>query len=113
MRKGASGKHLKHIECFQHFHEIEIIDAHSGLTDTFILCSQKMLAFIGSFDWNRLPAAELERHYLQNGRENTNAECKCIDCVHATDYDCKRLIKCFVLTTVASPSLSVYVRNGL
>ena len=112
MRKCASGEHLKHIVCCLHFHSIEIIDAHNGLTDSCILCSQKMLVFICSFDWNRLPIAELERHDLQNGRENQNTECKCIDCAHATDYDCTCLIKCFVQATVAPPSWSVYVRNG-
>ena len=83
MRKCASGEHLKHIVCFQHFNGIEIIDAHNGLTDSCILCSQHMLAFISSFDWNRLPTAELERHYLENCRDHQNTECKCIDCVHA------------------------------
>ena len=104
MRKCASDEHLEHIVCFQHFHEIEIIDAHNGLTDSCIVCSQNMLAFISRFDWNRLPTAELERHYLQNGRDNQNTECTRIDCVHATDYDCKLLIKCLVQTTVARPS---------
>ena len=86
MRKCASGEHLKHIVCFLHFHEIEIIDAHSGLSDSCILCTQKMLAFIGCFDWNRLPTAEWERHYLQNGFDNKHMQCECIDCMHATDY---------------------------
>ena len=70
MHKCASGEHLKHLVCFQHSHEIEIIDAHNGLTDSCILCIQNMLAFIGSFVWNRLPTAELDCHYLHNGREN-------------------------------------------
>ena len=105
MRKCASGDHLKHIVCFHHFHEIAIIDAHCGLTDSCILCSQNMLASIGSFDWNRLPTVELERHYLQNGRENNNTECNCIDCVHVTDSLCKCLIKLFVQTTVAPSKL--------
>ena len=104
MRKCACGEHLKHIVCLHRFHEIEIIDTHMGLSDSFILCSRHMWAFIGSFDWNRFPAAELERHYVQNGRDNQNAECKCIDCVHAADYVYKCLTKCFVQTTVAPPS---------
>ena len=92
MRKCASGKYLKHIVCFLHFHEIEIIDAHDGVNDRCILCTQLKPAFIGWFDWNRLPIAEWERHYLQNGRENQNMKCKCIDCMHATDYVYKCLI---------------------
>ena len=63
-----------------------------------------MLAFIGCFDWNRLPTAEFERHYLQNGRDNQNTECKCINCVHATDYACTCHMKRFVQTAVAPPS---------
>ena len=72
MRKCASGEHLKHIVCFLHFHEIEFIDAHNGLSDSCILCTQNILALIGFFDWNRLPIAEWERHYLQDGRDNKN-----------------------------------------
>ena len=70
-----------------------------------------MPAFIGCFDWNRLPTAEWERHYLQNGHKNQNTQCKCIDCMHATDYACKCITKCLVQRTVAPPSWSVYVRN--
>ena len=76
----------------------------NGLTDSCILCSQNMLALIGSVDWNRLPTAEWERHYLQNGRENQNTECKCIDCMHATDDCYKCPTKYLVQTTVAPPS---------
>ena len=111
MRKCASGEHLKRILCFQHFHATEVIDAHDGLSDICMLCNQKMWALISHFDWNRLPAAMLERHYLKNGCGRQNTECKCIDCVHATDYIYKCLIKCFVQTTVAPPSWSVYVRD--
>ena len=70
-----------------------------------------MSAFIGCLHWNRLPTAELERHYLQNGRDNLNSECKCIDCAHTTDYANKCFTKCFVQTTVAPPSGSVGIRN--
>ena len=104
MRKCAFGEHLNHIVCFLYFHETEIIDAYSGLSDSCILCTRNTLAFIGCFDWNRLPTAEWERHYLQNGRDNEHFECKCIDCMHATDYAYKCLIKCCVQTTVAPPS---------
>ena len=86
MRKCARGGHMKHIMRIHHFHAIKIIDAHFGLSGSCILCSQNMWAFIGSFDLNRLPTAEFERHYLQNARDNHNTESKCIDCVHATDY---------------------------
>ena len=65
--------------CFHLFHVIEIITAHCCLSDGCILCSQKMLAFISRFYWNRIPAAELERHYLQNGRDEQHTECTCID----------------------------------
>ena len=112
MHKCASGEHVKHIVCFLHFHEIEFIDAHSGLSDGCISCTRNMRAFIDFFYWNRLPTAEWDRHDLQNGRENQNTECKRIDCMHATDYDYKCLTKCLVQTTMAPPSLSVYVRNG-
>ena len=111
MCKCACGEHMKHIVCFHHFHAIKIIDAHRGLSNSCILCSQNLWAFIGSFDWNRLPAAEIEYHYLQNGRENKNAECKCIDCVHATDYAYKCITKCLVQTPVARPSWWVHVWN--
>ena len=49
---------------FLHVHETELIDAHIGLSNSCILCSQNMWAIIGRFDWNRLPTAELERHDL-------------------------------------------------
>ena len=103
MRKCTCGAHLEHI-VFRHFHEIEIIDAHNGLSDSCILCSQAMPALICGFDWNRLPTAEWERHYLQDGRENQNTECKCADCMHATDYVYTCRIKFLVQTTVAPPS---------
>ena len=89
---------------FQHFHETDIIDAHSGLSNTGILCSQTLWAFICLFDWKRLPTVELERHYLQNGRDDQHTECKCIGCAHAAYYDYKCLTECLVQTTVVSPS---------
>ena len=98
--------------CFHYFYAIQIIEAHNCLSNSCILCSQNLWAFINRFDWNRLPAAEFERHYLQNDRENQNTECKCIDCGHATDYAYKSLTKCLVQTTVAPPSWSVDVING-
>ena len=104
MCKCARGEHMKHIVCFHNFHAIQIIDAHIGLSNSCILCSQDMWAFIISFDWNRLPAAESERHYLQNRRDNQNVKCKCIDCLHATDSAYKCFTKCLVQTTVAPPS---------
>ena len=104
LRKCASGEHRRHIVCFHHFHGIEFIDAHSGLTNSCILCSQNMLALIGCFDWNRLPTAQWERHYLQNGRDHKNTECKRIDCMHASGYVYKCPIKCLAQTTVAPPS---------
>ena len=104
MRKCASGEHLKHIVCVLHFHEIEFIDAHSGLSDGCILCTQHMPALIVFFYWDRLPTAEWERHHVQNGRENKNTECKCIACMHATNDAYKCLIQCLVQTTVAPPS---------
>ena len=70
MRKCACGEHLKHVVCFRNSHEIEIIDPHIGLSDSCILCSQNLLAFTGSFDWNRLPTAEVERDDLKNGRDH-------------------------------------------
>ena len=70
MRTIACGEHLKHIVCLQHVHETEIIDAHNGLGDSCTSRSQHMQALINSFDWKRLPAAELERHDLQHGRDN-------------------------------------------
>ena len=103
MRICPCGELMKDIVCFHHFHAIQIIDAHNGLSNSCSLRSQNMLASICSFDWDLLPAAELERHYLQNGSDNHNAECKCMDCVHATDYVYKCLTKCFVQTTVAPP----------
>ena len=54
----------------QHVHETEITDAHIGLSDSCILCSQNLLVFICLFDWNRLPTKELELYYLPNGRQN-------------------------------------------
>ena len=65
------------------------------------------------FYWNRLPTAEWERHYLQHGSNNQNTECKCIECMHAKYYVYKCLTTCIVQTTVAPPSWSVYVSNGL
>ena len=78
--------HIQHIVFFLHLHETEIIDPQLGLSDCCILCSQHVSVFIGRFDWNRLPTAEMERQYLQKGRDNKNTECKCIDRVHTTDY---------------------------
>ena len=69
MRKCACGLHLKEVVCFQHVHEIEIIDTHNSLSDSCILCSRNMLALIGMFDRNRTPTAKLVRHYLQNGSD--------------------------------------------
>ena len=112
MRQCACGEHLKHIVCFHRFHEIEIIDAHNGLSHSCILCSLNLWAFTGRFDWNRLPTVELERHDIQNDRENQNTKFKCIDCLHATDYAYKWFIKCLVQTTVAPSSWFVYVING-
>ena len=73
-----------------------------------ILCSQNLWAFIGIVDWNRLPIAELERHY--HGRENQNTERKCIDVLHAINdvYTC--LIKCLVQTAMAPPPRSGYYK---
>ena len=90
--------------CLQHVHQIEVIDAHNGLSDSCILCSQQMLAFIGGFDWNRLPTAELERDCLQHGFGNQNTECKCTVFVYATDYVYKCLIQFPVLTAVTPPN---------
>ena len=101
MRKCACGDRIKHIVGVHHFQEIEII-----------LCSQNMWAFIGRFDWNRLSTAELERHYLQHGCDHQHAECKCIDCVHATDCASNFRIACMVQIPVAPPSWTVYVRYG-
>ena len=112
MRKCACVAHLKHIVCFHIFQQIEIIDAHNGLSDSCMLCSKQLCAFMGRFDWNRLPTTESERHHLQHGRDTKNKECKCIDCTHATDYFYKRFKTCLVRTTVAPPSWIVYVRNA-
>ena len=111
-RKCACGDHVKHIVCFWYVHQTEIIDAHIGFNVSCILCSPKMWAFICSFDWNRPATAELERHYLQHGRDNQNVECQRIDCAHATDYAYKCLIECLVQTTVVPPSWSVDVIHG-
>ena len=70
----------------QHFHEIEIVDAHNGLSGSFILRSQHVRALIRSSDWNRLPIAELDRTYLQHGRGHQHIECQCIGCVRATYF---------------------------
>ena len=85
-------------------HATQMRDAHNSLSDTSILCSRDLWALICRFDWNRLPIAEVGRHDLQSGRDHKHTECKCIDCVHATDDVYTRLIKCFVQTTVAPPS---------
>ena len=50
--------------CAHHVHETEIINAHNGLSDSCMLGSQNMLAFISCFDWNCFPIEELERDYL-------------------------------------------------
>ena len=104
MRKCTCGRHIKHIVCFRHFPDTEIIEAPSGLSDSCILCSQNVSVFISRFDWNRLPTAELERHDLQHGRDNKNIECQRIHFVHTTDCAYKCVIKCLVQTTVAPPS---------
>ena len=104
MSKCACGEHMTHIVFFSHIHDTETLDVHSGLSDTGISCSQTMWAFISMFDSNSLPTAELERHYLQHGRNIKNAECECILFVHAADYMYKCLTKCLVQTTVAPPS---------
>ena len=69
----------------RHVHDTEIFDAHSGLSDIGILSNQHLWAFIRHVDWNRLPTAELECHYLQNVRDRKHTECRCIDRVHASD----------------------------
>ena len=68
--KCACGEHKTHMLLVQHVHEIEVLDAHSGLSDIGIWCSQHMLAFISIFDRTRLHLEELERHYVQHGCEN-------------------------------------------
>ena len=70
MRKCACGADITHIVFLQHVHEHEILDAHRVRRDTGFLCSQHLLAFICLFDQNRPPTAELERHYLQHGRDH-------------------------------------------
>ena len=85
--------------------------AHCGLSDASIFSSQHLWALISIFDWNRFPTAGLERHHLQNGRDNRNADCKCTDLMHAANYVYKCLIKWPVQTIVAPPRWSVYVVN--
>ena len=103
MRKCVRGGHVKHLVFVQRFHETEITDAHSGLSDTCMLCSQNMYALIGRFDWNRPPIAKLEHHNPQNGCETLHTDCKRIDVVHAAFCVYRCIIKCFVLISVASP----------
>ena len=44
--------------------------ACNGLSDICIMRRQNMWTVMKRFDWNRLAAAELERHYAHNGRDN-------------------------------------------
>ena len=72
MHKCACDEHIKHISIFEQINETQIRCVYDGLCDIGILCSQNIWAFICVFDWNRLPTAELDRHYLRSGRENPN-----------------------------------------
>ena len=67
MRKCACGDHIKHISICEPIHELAIRCVYIGLSDFGVLCSQILSELIGIFDWNRLPIAELDRQYLQNG----------------------------------------------
>ena len=70
MRKCACGYYTKRISISEQIHEIQIRSVYNGLSDIGILCSKHPLEFIGFFDWNRLPTAEFDRHYLQSSRDN-------------------------------------------
>ena len=68
MLKCVCGEHIKHTSNVEQMHAINMRCVHNGLSDIGILSSQNLWKFIGLFDRNRLPTAELDRHYLQNGR---------------------------------------------
>ena len=86
MLKCVCSEHLKHFFIFEQLYETQIRCAHSVSSDACIFSSQNRLAFITVFDWNRLPTAELERHDLQNGRDNSKTCTAFMEFVHAISY---------------------------
>ena len=71
MHKCACGEHIKHVFFIsEQIHAFQTRYVYIGLSDICILCSQHVLAFICMFYWHRLPIAELDRYYVQHGREN-------------------------------------------
>ena len=104
MRKCACGEHIKHISMLEQNHEIQLRCVHSCLSDIGVLCSQNLWAFIHMIDWIRPPIAEVERHYLQNGRGNNNLIGNVyLLCMRSTMLT-KCLITCSVRTATAHPT---------
>ena len=70
MRKFACGKHIKHHSICELICEVTARCVYNGLSNIGILCNQILWESICIFDWNRLSVAELDRHYVQNGRDS-------------------------------------------
>ena len=70
MHKCVCGEYIKHICALSFVHETKIHYAHICLRDTCILSSQNQWELICVSEHNRRATAELERHYIQNGRGN-------------------------------------------
>ena len=80
-RRGMNGniqmRFIKHILVPKSkLHETRKRDAQTDLSIIGMLSNQTygtLSACISIADWNRVPIDELERHYMQNGRENYNS----------------------------------------
>ena len=70
MRKYVCAAHLTHVYICHTFRESQIRDSHRGLSDICILSSQNWLTFKSIYDSISIAAAELERHGVQNSRDN-------------------------------------------
>ena len=81
------------------------------LSDIGILCRLILLEFIGLVDWNRVPFAELDRQYIQHGRENEMQSRSLPNLCMRSIMLMKCIIKCLFQTATTPPTWSDYVRN--